>query len=347
MSVLAKRLAGLRQQAGAASRPVAALASSREIKTDGSMVPLASLRGNASGEQLAPLTALPGRATGEQITPPAALRVNQTGEQPSSPAALRGKTADEQVAQLRKLLGLRPRALAPVRSFDRSLEGDELAPGLRYIEKWLPFERLPERLDLTALNLTAFDHDAIETHRILAFDTETTGLAGGTGTRAFMIGAGDWRDGGLRIRQLLMTTMGAEQAMLQAFTRWLEPQTVLLSYNGKCYDRPLLSTRYTLARLADPVLGRDHIDLLHPVRRRYRGVWENCRLATVERQLLGVVREDDLPGSEAPAAWLDYLRGGSADKLRRVGDHNAQDLRSLAGLLLHFHALAQVPRHLA
>jgi uncharacterized protein len=156
-----------------------------------------------------------------------------------------------------------------------------------------------------------------------------------------MIGAGDWRDGGYRIRQLLMTTMGAEQAMLREFAHWLEPGTVLLSYNGKCYDRPLLSTRYTLARLADPVLGRDHIDLLHPVRRHYRGIWENCRLATAERQLLGVVREDDLPGSQAPAAWLDYLRGGSAERLRRVADHNAQDLRSLSGLLLHFHG--QVP----
>ncbi|WP_331488080.1 ribonuclease H-like domain-containing protein [Luteimonas kalidii] len=257
------------------------------------------------------------------------------------PATPLAKTASDQVAQLRKLLGLRPRALAPVRSFDRSLAGDELAPGLRYIEQWAPFERLPGRLDLTALNLATFDQDRIDTHRILAFDTETTGLAGGTGTRAFMIGAADWRDGGLRIRQLLMTTMGAEHAMLQQFARWLEPDTVLLSYNGKCYDRPLLTTRYTLARLADPVLGRDHIDLLHPVRRRYRGAWENCRLATVERQLLGVVREDDLPGAEAPAAWLSYLRGGSAAKLRKVGDHNAQDLRSLAGLLVHFHRLSQ------
>src|SRR5690606_33849568 len=183
LSVLAKRLAGLRQQAGAASRstaaPVAPLASSRGKTTEGSVTPPAALRDR----------------TGEQMAPPAALGGQTTGGQVSLPAALRGKTAGEQVAQLRKLLGLRPRALAPVRSFDRSLEGDEIAPGLRYIEKWAPFERLPERLDLSALNLTAFDRDDIETHRILAFDTETTGLAGGTGTRAFMIGASDWRDG--------------------------------------------------------------------------------------------------------------------------------------------------------
>lgn len=124
--------------------------------------------------------------------------------------------------------------------------------------------------------------------------------------------------------------------MLQTFARWLEPETVLVSYNGKSYDRPLLSTRYRLARLPDPVLDRAHIDLLHPVRRRYRGVWANCRLATVERELLGVLREDDLPGAEAPGAWLTYLRGGNATKLRRVGLHNMQDLRSLCGLLEHF-----------
>ena len=76
-----------------------------------------------------------------------------------------------------------------------------------------------------------------------------------------------------------------------------------------------------------------HLDLLHPVRRRYRNVWPNCRLATADRELLGVLREDDLPGSEAPGAWLAYLRGGGAGKLRRVGLHNAQDVRSLCGLL--------------
>ena len=138
-----------------------------------------------------------------------------------------------------------------------------------------------------------------------------------------MIGAADWhsdsRQGdGLRVRQLLMTTMAAEAAMLDAFTGWLRADTVLSSYNGRCYDSPLLKTRYRLARKQDPITPLDHVDLLFPTRRRYRGVWENCRLATIERELLRIVREDDLPGSEAPAAWLNYLRGGSARNLRRV-----------------------------
>ena len=159
-----------------------------------------------------------------------------------------------------------------------------------------------------------------------------------------MIGAADWlADGRLRLRQLTTTSMAAESAMLRTFAQWIEPDTVLVSYNGKCYDAPLLRTRYRLARLADPLLGLGHLDLLHPVRRHWKGRWENCRLATAERQLLGVVREDDLPGSEAPAAWLNYLRGGSAKDLRRVAEHNAQDLKSLAGVLLYMSALGDVP----
>src|SRR5690606_2132707 len=220
-------------------------------------------------------------------------------------------------------------ALAPVpREVDRALPGRELAPGLRLHEEHVPWGDLRGTLALEGIG-----QEAVARTDVLAFDTETTGLAGGTGTRAFMIGAADWHAGGLRIRQLCITRLAAETAMLEAFAEWLRPDTVLVSYNGKSYDRPLLSTRYRLARLHDPLPALRHLDLLHPVRRRYRGVWANCRLATAERELLGVLREDDLPGAEAPGAWLAYLRGGDATKLRRVGLHNAQDLRSLCGLL--------------
>ena len=94
------------------------------------------------------------------------------------------------------------------------------------------------------------------------------------------------------------------------------------------------AARYRLARQRNPLAGLAHADLLFPVRRRFRGVWENCRLATVEKNWLRVLREDDLPGSEAPRAWLDYLRGGSARDLRRVLQHNDRDLVSLGELCL-------------
>ncbi|MET0718225.1 MAG: ribonuclease H-like domain-containing protein, partial [Pseudoxanthomonas sp.] len=143
-----------------------------------------------------------------------------------------------------------------------------------------------------------------------------------------------WCGSEFRLRQLTITTLGAEAAMLREFATWIDEDAVLVSYNGKCYDAPLLATRYRLARMDNPLAGRAHLDLLHPVRRRYRGVWENCRMATIEHRALGVVREDDLPGSEAPAAWLNYLRGGSARNLRRVAAHNHQDVVTLALLML-------------
>jgi hypothetical protein len=232
---------------------------------------------------------------------------------------------------IRRLLGIRTRneARRIPASLDRELGGIELAPGLRLVESVMARESVPDIVDLGFAGLAT-----VEAGRLMHFDTETTGLAGGTGTRAFMIGLADWREEGLRLRQLTITSMAAETTMLEVFASWLAADAVLVSYNGRCYDSPLLATRYRLARMANPLTGLAHADLLFPVRRRFRGVWENCRLATVERNWLQVLREDDLPGSEAPRAWLDYLRGGSAVNLRRVREHNDQDLRSLALLAL-------------
>ncbi|AOD13701.1 ribonuclease H-like domain-containing protein [Xanthomonas fragariae] len=243
------------------------------------------------------------------------------------------------IAGLRRMIGLRERAVsahAPVRaaSTDRHLPGNEIAPGLHLIEAFLP-----QPIPRDALSLAfAKREDAVDPMDLLFFDTETTGLAGGTGTRAFMIGVADWQvhdahGSGLRVRQLMMSTMAAESAMLDLFRNWLSPQTVLSSYNGRCYDAPLLKMRYRLARRGDPISALDHVDLLFPTRRRYRGTWENCKLATIERHLLRVVREDNLPGFEAPAAWLSYLRGGSARNLRLVAEHNHQDVVTLSLLM--------------
>jgi uncharacterized protein YprB with RNaseH-like and TPR domain len=262
-----------------------------------------------------------GGATGPRLPAPDTLPARP----PSSPVP----------EHIRRLLGIRARATGQVapRALphpDRELPGVELAPGLRLVERDYPCDIPPPTLDLRF----AKQAEAVDPARLLHFDTETTGLAGGTGTRAFMIGAADWRGDGLRLRQLYITTMAAEAAMLECFASWVAPDAMLVSYNGRCYDAPLLATRYRLARMANPLAGLAHADLLFPVRRRFRGTWENCRLATVERRWLGVLREDDLPGSEAPRAWLDYLRGGSARDLRRVIAHNDRDLVSLGELCL-------------
>ncbi|MDE1893402.1 MAG: ribonuclease H-like domain-containing protein [Xanthomonadaceae bacterium] len=265
--------------------------------------------------------------------PPAPVPVR-----PGGATALPGPTGSPLSDDLRRLLQRHAELKrAPVRldASDREVPGIELSPGLRYTECRIDWLQPRAIVDATFARMPPVDH-----RRLLHFDTETTGLAGGTGTRAFMIGAADWIDGQFRIRQLTITSIAAETAMLRRFAEWIGDDSVLVSYNGKCYDAPLLATRYRLARLPNPLAGLAHIDLLHPVRRHWKGQWENCRLATAERRLLGVVREDDLPGAEAPAAWLTYLRGGSARNLRRVAAHNAQDLKSLAGVLLSLAGMA-------
>jgi uncharacterized protein len=274
-----------------------------------------------------------------------ALRLRQLraqSGQPHSPGAIAAKpTLAPDVLRLIQGRSRIQGAAHRSPSSDRFVPGTEIAPGLYLTEAIVDWGCPPPLID------TAFARwqEPVALSRLLHFDTETTGLAGGTGTRAWMIGAADWlADGRFRLRQLTITKMGAETDMLRTFASWLRHDTVLVSYNGKCYDSPLLKTRYRLARLACPLSGLGHLDLLHPVRRRWKGVWENCRLATAERELLGVVREDDLPGSEAPAAWLSYLRAGSAVNLRRVLTHNSQDLKSVAGVLLHLARPQQTER---
>ncbi|MGV8961749.1 MAG: ribonuclease H-like domain-containing protein [Stenotrophomonas sp.] len=323
-SINLDKLKALRRQAGHATAPrsaVEAPATPRETSVFGWVEQL----------QHKPVTAI-------QASLPAADAEARPEMQAAPPTPVR-QPPDS--AALRRLLGMRGRAIGigakpPVTAQDRHVPGEEIAPGLFLIESFLP-QPVPQQP--LSLAFSKRPLEAVAPRDLLFFDTETTGLAGGTGTRAFMIGAADWHThaehgDGLRIRQLLMTTMAAETAMLHEFTGWLGAATVFSSYNGRCYDAPLLKTRYRLARQPDPISALDHVDLLFPTRRRYRGVWENCRLATIERQLLHIVREDDLPGSEAPAAWLNYLRGGSAHNLRRVAAHNHQDVVTLAQLFL-------------
>jgi hypothetical protein len=239
---------------------------------------------------------------------------------------------EDRLVSLRRLLGVRERlpAAPRARPRDRSLPGVQIDDGL-----WLIESRVADPAPDAPLPLAFARRDGhVHARDLLFFDTETTGLAGGTGTRAFMIGAADWHEGSLRVRQLFIATMAAEKAMLREFARWLAPTTVLASYNGRSYDAPLLRTRYRLSRLPDALHGLDHLDLLHPSRRRWRGRWDNCRLATIEREALRIVRDDDLPGSQAPAAWLSYLRGGASTNLQRVAEHNRQDVATLAQLLL-------------
>ncbi|MCZ8113707.1 ribonuclease H-like domain-containing protein [Silanimonas sp.] len=275
--------------------------------------------------------------------------LKQQRQVPAAPASPSADDWQDVFDALRRLRERGPRKLAaatPLTALpvDRTLPGEEIAPGLWRHVTLRARPLAPTVIELGDLAVaspatrrrgTVPLPETVEASRVAFFDTETTGLAGGTGTRAFMVGIARFTPAGLAITQFTTATMAAEAAMLRAVLDALGDDAVLVSYNGKSYDRPLLGTRLRLSRIPDPLSRFPHLDLLHPTRRRLRHALPDCRLATVERHWLGVLREDDLPGSEAPAAWLAYLRGGSAALLRRVGEHNAQDLASLAGLLLH------------
>ena len=163
-------------------------------------------------------------------------------------------------------------------------------------------------------------------------DTETTGLAGGTGTAAFLIGVGRITPEGFSVRQFFMRDYGEEASQLDALTRHLEPFRVLITYNGRVFDQPLLETRYRLNRARSPFTRFEHLDLLYGARRLWKLRFESCRLIQLERQILGFEREGDVPGAMIPYIYFDYVRTGEMARLLPVFHHNAIDILTLACL---------------
>jgi uncharacterized protein YprB with RNaseH-like and TPR domain len=166
----------------------------------------------------------------------------------------------------------------------------------------------------------------------LFLDTETTGLAGGAGTVVFAYGLGFLRGDELVVEQLFLRDFGEEPAMLHHVAARLHEFPVPVTFVGKSYDRHRIAARLAVHKVQAPVLTERHLDLYHVVRRRFAGQWPDTRLRTVEERLLGVARHDDLPGSEAPAAFLSWIRDGSGP-VDRVLEHNRLDVLSLVALL--------------
>ena len=163
-------------------------------------------------------------------------------------------------------------------------------------------------------------------------DTETTGLAGGTGTYAFLIGVGSIGAEGFRLRQFFMRDYGEERSVLARLAEYLTQFDVLITYNGKAYDQPLLETRFRMARARHPFDRLEHLDLLFGARRLWKLRLESCRLVDLENQILGVERQGDLPGVMIPYLYFDYLRTQTAFRLVPIFHHNAMDILSLACL---------------
>jgi uncharacterized protein YprB with RNaseH-like and TPR domain len=171
-----------------------------------------------------------------------------------------------------------------------------------------------------------------ETRGLLFVDVETTGLAGGTGTYAFLVGVGGVEGERFVVTQYFMRDLDEEPALLAALGPRLEGAAGLVTFNGAGFDLPLLETRFILARRPWPA-GLAHVDLLRPSRRVWLGSLPDCRLATVEGHALGLAREDDVPGAMIPALYFQFLRTRQARPLARVFAHNRDDVLSLVALL--------------
>ncbi|MGH9629837.1 MAG: ribonuclease H-like domain-containing protein [Bryobacteraceae bacterium] len=196
-------------------------------------------------------------------------------------------------------------------------------------------------LDISSLNelpddlLEAISDGAIPKSpcaRWAFLDTETTGLAGGCGTYAFLIGVGRITPEGFRLRQFFMRDLGEESSLLHALGAHLAEFDVLVTYNGKVYDQPLLETRYRMACSKPPFSRLEHLDLLFGARRLWKLRFDRCRLVDLENQVLGVEREGDLPGEMIPYVYFEYLRTKEAFRVVPILHHNAMDIVTLACL---------------
>src|SRR5713101_9404852 len=173
----------------------------------------------------------------------------------------------------------------------------------------------------------------------LFLDTETTGLAGGTGTYAFLVGLAWWDAGGLQVEQFFMRDLDEEHSLLLELSERMSKRPVLVTFNGKSFDWPLLETRYRMTRAIASCTPKLHFDLLHPARQLWRPRLGSVRLKELERHVLGDEnralewsRHDDIDSSLIPQMYFYYLRGGPAEPLAGIFRHNQMDLRGLAAL---------------
>lgn len=181
------------------------------------------------------------------------------------------------------------------------------------------------------------------------FDTETTGLSGGAGTLAFLTGCGWFEPEGFRVRQWLLLSQAGEPAMLAALGRVVDDTSLLVSYNGKSFDVPLMNMRWAFHRQQNPFDDVPHFDMLPTARRIWRqresafdeGGESGCSLSTLERDVLGFHRDGDVPGFEIPSRYFHFLRTGDASALTGVLDHHRHDIVSLAVLMSHALRIAE------
>jgi uncharacterized protein len=266
------------------------------------------------------------------LQPPASRR-NAVSAVAGADAPPRGHSPNipEGAARLAEILGATARS---------NRFGEHLA-----LRKWFsePVASAPDlgvpdgELNPEALRLMApgAPKEVADPRQWLFLDTETTGLAGGTGTYPFLIGIAWWDAGGLEVEQFFMRDYSEEHSVLVALAVRMAERPVLVTFNGKSFDWPLLETRYRMTRCVRPPVPRAHLDFLHPARNLWRLRIGSVRLAELELHVLGWNRGADMVSAMIPQIYFDYLRGGPPEPLVPIFHHNQMDLRGLAALATH------------
>ena len=240
----------------------------------------------------------------------------------------------------RKTLHQEPRRIV---SLDEVLEGRrvENEKGAFYqVDHRYPLDHWHGQMSLSrlkavppsAFSILARGDDELDLSRAVFLDTETTGLTGGSGTCAFLVGLGFIEDDSFVVRQLFMRDYPEEEAMLHELASLLARFESLVTYNGKTFDIPLLETRLVLSRLSFPLSEFPHFDLLHPARSLWKARLDRCRLTDLEYMLLDLERDEDVPGELIPSLYFDYVRTRDASRVFLVFTHNRYDIVSLAAL---------------
>ncbi|HXQ98522.1 MAG TPA: ribonuclease H-like domain-containing protein [Candidatus Limnocylindrales bacterium] len=214
----------------------------------------------------------------------------------------------------------------------------------RALRLLLPEERNGAKRASAKSSVKKNHHDnaglAADPSQWLFLDTETTGLAGGSGTYAFLVGLAWWDGGGLQVEQFFMRDFSEEHSLLLALDERLAERRVLVTFNGKSFDWPLLETRFRMTRAIAPRFPAAHLDLLHPARQLWRPRLGSVRLAELEKHVLQTsagsrldwTRDFDVDSSMIPEIYFNFVRGGYAEPLVPIFHHNQMDLRGLAAL---------------
>ncbi len=233
----------------------------------------------------------------------------------------------------------------PIEEVIRGVEFETSLGNAFMVEQFFPldFHQGTAPLFVNNINLDVLARWAQRTHialrgpdKFIFLDTETSGLSGGTGTFVFMIGLGFQSDEGFHLVQLFMRDPGQEMSFLAALNHFINSFEVVVTFNGKAFDIPLLNMRHVLNGFTSPFKEIDHIDILPLARRIWRNRLSNRALSNLEIEILGVERtQAEVPGWMIPELYFEYLRSGDARPLAGIFYHNANDILSLAGLFYY------------